>query len=287
MMQQFKISVSITPRGTASLTKYLNEISKVPMITADEEVELTRQIRCGDEAAFERLVTANLRFVVSIAKKYQNQGIELVDLITEGNLGLMRAARRFDETRGFKFISYAVWWIRQGILNAIAEQSRVVRLPLNQVSTISKIRKETARLEQELVRMPTVEEVAEAVEMEPAKVAELLRQNGFHVSIDAPLASDEETKFIDTFIPDGQKSTDSELISESLGKELDLMMADLPETEQEVLKMFFGIHTKREYTLDEISACTALSHERVRQIKDRAIKRLRTDDNQQKLKQYL
>ena len=287
MMRQIKISNSITNRDSASLERYLADISKAPLITADEEVELARRIKAGDREALEKLTTSNLRFVVSIAKKYQNQGISLSDLITEGNIGLLRAAERFDETRGFKFISYAVWWIRQSILTAIAEQSRVVRLPLNQVSTIGKIRKEMSRLEQELLRNPTIEEIAEAVDLAPDKVTDLLRQNGYHVSIDAPLSADDDTKFIDTFVPEGGKSTDDVLMSESLTTDLDAVLASLPPTEREVVSMYFGFHTKREYTLDEISACTALSRERVRQIKERAIKRLRTDGNQSKLKTYL
>lgn len=286
-MRQIKISNSITNRDSASLERYLADISKAPLITADEEVELARRIKTGDREALEKLTTSNLRFVVSIAKKYQNQGISLSDLITEGNIGLLRAAERFDETRGFKFISYAVWWIRQSILTAIAEQSRVVRLPLNQVSTIGKIRKEMSRLEQELLRNPTIEEIAEAVDLAPDKVTDLLRQNGYHVSIDAPLSADDDTKFIDTFVPEGGKATDDVLMSESLTTDLDAVLASLPPTEREVVSMYFGFHTKREYTLDEISACTALSRERVRQIKERAIKRLRTDGNQSKLKTYL
>ena len=286
-MRQIKISNSITNRDSASLERYLADISKAPLITADEEVELARRIKAGDREALEKLTTSNLRFVVSIAKKYQNQGISLSDLITEGNIGLLRAAERFDETRGFKFISYAVWWIRQSILTAIAEQSRVVRLPLNQVSTIGKIRKEMSRLEQELLRNPTIEEIAEAVDLAPDKVTDLLRQNGYHVSIDAPLSADDDTKFIDTFVPEGGKATDDVLMSESLTTDLDDVLATLPPTEREVVSMYFGFHTKREYTLDEISACTDLSRERVRQIKERAIKRLRTDGNQSKLKTYL
>ena len=287
MMRQIKISNSITNRDSASLERYLADISKAPLITADEEVELARRIKAGDREALEKLTTSNLRFVVSIAKKYQNQGISLSDLITEGNIGLLRAAERFDETRCFKFISYAVWWIRQSILTAIAEQSRVVRLPLNQVSTIGKIRKEMSRLEQELLRNPTIEEIAEAVDLAPDKVTDLLRQNGYHVSIDAPLSADDDTKFIDTFVPEGGKATDDVLMSESLIADLDTVLASLPPTEREVVSMYFGFHTKREYTLDEISACTDLSRERVRQIKERAIKRLRTDGNQSKLKIYL
>lgn len=286
-MKQLKISKSITNRDAGTLEKYLQDIAKESLVTPEEEVELAQRIKAGDQQALDRLVRANLRFVVSVAKQYQNQGLTLQDLINEGNVGLIKAAQRFDETRGFKFISYAVWWIRQSILTAIAEQSRVVRLPLNQVSTIGKIRKEMSRLEQELLRNPTIEEIAEAVDLAPDKVTDLLRQNGYHVSIDAPLSADDDTKFIDTFVPEGGKSTDDVLMSESLTTDLDAVLASLPPTEREVVSMYFGFHTKREYTLDEISACTSLSRERVRQIKERAIKRLRTDGNQSKLKTYL
>ena len=287
MMRQIKISNSITNRDSASLERYLADIAKAPLITADEEVELARRIKNGDRAALEKLTTSNLRFVVSIAKKYQNQGIGLADLINEGNMGLLKAAERFDETRGFKFISYAVWWIRQAILTAIAEQSRVVRLPLNQVGTIGKIKKELSRLEQEFQRNPTLDEVADAVDLPADKVAELLRQNGYSQSIDAPIAPNEETKFIDVYVPDSVNGTDHQLMCESLSSDLDSVLSVLPDTEREVVSMFFGFHNKREYTLDEISACTDLSRERVRQIKERALKRLRTTDNQQLLKNYL
>lgn len=287
MMRQIKISSSITNRDSASLDRYLSDIAKAPLITADEEVELARRIKNGDRVALEKLTTSNLRFVVSIAKKYQNQGIGLADLINEGNMGLLKAAERFDETRGFKFISYAVWWIRQSILTAIAEQSRVVRLPLNQVGTISKIKKEVSRLEQELERTPTLDEIAAAVDLPSDKVSELLRQNGYSQSIDAPVAPNEETKFIDVYVPDSVAGTDHQLMCESLTSDLDSVLSVLPETEREVISMFYGFRNKREYTLDEISACTDLSRERVRQIKERALKRLRTNDNHQLLKNYL
>ncbi|MBO4646045.1 MAG: sigma-70 family RNA polymerase sigma factor [Bacteroidales bacterium] len=286
-MRQIKISNSITNRDSASLERYLSDIAREPLITADEEVELARRIRSGDREAMERLVTTNLRFVVSIAKKYQNQGIGLADLINEGNIGLLKAAERFDETRGFKFISYAVWWIRQSILTAIAEQSRVVRLPLNQVGTINRLRKEISRLEGELERTPTVDEIADAMDLPIVKVAELLRMTSYTQSIDSPISPNEDTKFIDTFIFDNQEDTDRGVMKESLTKELDTVLSTLPETEREVLSLFYGFRTNREYTLDEISACCNLSRERVRQIKERAIKRLRTNNNQQKLQMYL
>lgn len=287
MMRQIKISSSITNRDSASLDRYLSDIAKEPLITADEEVELARRIKAGDREALEKLTTTNLRFVVSIAKKYQNQGIGLADLITEGNMGLLKAAERFDETRGFKFISYAVWWIRQAILTAIAEQSRVVRLPLNQVGTINKIKKEIARLEQELQRVPTLDEISAAVDMPGYKITELMRLSTFTQSIDAPVAQNEDTKFIDTFVYDNDHETDRAVMHESLAEDLEDVLSRLPAKEQEVLKLYYGFHTNREYTLDEISACCQLSRERVRQIKERAIKRLRTESNQDKLKMYL
>ena len=287
MMRQIKISNSITNRDSASLESYLADISKVPLITPDEEVELTLKIKNGDKRALERLVTANLRFVVSIAKKYQNQGISLPDLINEGNMGLIRAAHRFDETRGFKFISYAVWWIRQGILTAIAEQSRVVRLPLNQVGTISRIKKEIARFEQQYQRLPTTHEIADIVDLSPEKVTELLKLSNFTQSIDSTVGPDDDTKVSDVLVVDSISPTDQSLISESLAIDIDTVLAALPPKESEVLQLFYGLHKKREYTLDEISACCNLSKERVRQIKERAIKRLRTQQNQDKLKPYL
>ncbi len=287
MMRQIKISKSITNRDTASLERYLADIGKEPLISAEEEVELARRIRAGDEEALMKLTTTNLRFVVSIAKKYQNQGISLPDLINEGNVGLIKAARRFDETRGFKFISYAVWWIRQAILTAIADQSRVVRLPLNQVGTINKIKKEIARLEQTNQRLPTLEEISDAVDMPDYKVAELLKMNSYTQSIDSPISQNEDTKFIDTFIFENADDTDMHLMHESLSKELEMALSTLPEKEQQVLRLFYGIKSNHEYTLDEIGDCCNLSRERVRQIKERAIKRLRQDAKNKNLKMYL
>lgn len=287
MMRQIKISSSITNRDSASLDRYLSDIAKEPLITADEEVELARRIKAGDREALEKLTTTNLRFVVSIAKKYQNQGIGLADLINEGNMGLLKAAERFDETRGFKFISYAVWWIRQAILTAIAEQSRVVRLPLNQVGTINKIKKEIARLEQDFQRTPTLDEISAAVDMPAHKITELLKMSTFTQSIDAPITQNEDTKFIDTLVFENDHDTDRDIMHESLSEDLDSVLSSLPPKEQEVLRLYYGFRTSREYTLDEISACCQLSRERVRQIKERAIKRLRTEGNQDKLKMYL
>src|SRR5574344_180871 len=287
MMRQIKISKSITNRDTASLERYLADIGKEPLISAEEEVELARRIKAGDQEALEKLTTTNLRFVVSIAKKYQNQGISLPDLINEGNVGLIKAARRFDETRGFKFISYAVWWIRQAILTAIADQSRVVRLPLNQVGTINKIKKEIARLEQTNQRLPTLEEISDAVDMPDYKVAELLKMNSYTQSIDSPISQNEDTKFIDTFIFENADDTDMHLMHESLSKELEMALSTLPEKEQQVLRLFYGIKSNHEYTLDEIGDCCNLSRERVRQIKERAIKRLRQDAKSKNLKMYL
>ena len=287
MMRQIKISNSITNRDSASMERYLAEIARQPLLTPDEEVDLARKIREGDMRALERLTVCNLRFVVSIAKKYQNQGISLPDLVNEGNVGLLKAAQRFDETRGFKFISYAVWWIRQSILTAIADQARVVRLPLNQVGTISKIKKELSRLEQQYQRFPTVDEIAEAVDLPPYKVAELLRLNGFTQSLDAPVSSDDDTKMVDTYIPENVSGTDDTLMKESLVTDVDDMLSDLPEKEQEVIRLFFGLNNTHEHTLDEISVQCQISRERVRQIKEKAIKRLRTEHNRDKFKSYM
>jgi len=287
MMRQIKISNSITNRDSASMERYLSEIARQPLLTPDEEVELARRIREGDMKALEKLTICNLRFVVSIAKKYQNQGISLPDLVNEGNMGLLKAAQRFDETRGFKFISYAVWWIRQSILTAIADQARVVRLPLNQVGTISKIKKEISRLEQQYQRFPTVDEIAEAVDLPPFKVAELLRMNGFTQSLDAPISTDDDTKMVDTYIPDNASSTDDTLMKESLSTDVDTMLADLPEKEKEVIRLFFGLNNTHEHTLDEISVQCQISRERVRQLKEKAIKRLRTERNHDRFKPYL
>ena len=287
MMRQIKISNSITNRDSASMERYLAEIARQPLLTPDEEVDLARKIREGDMQALDRLTTCNLRFVVSIAKKYQNQGISLPDLVNEGNMGLIKAAQRFDETRGFKFISYAVWWIRQSILTAIADQARVVRLPLNQVGTISKIKKELARLEQQYQRFPTIDEIAEAVDIPAYKVADLLRMNGFTQSLDAPVSTDDDTKMVDTYIPDNASGTDDTLMKESLATDVDVMLADLPEKEKEVICLFFGLNNTQEHTLDEISVQCQISRERVRQLKEKAIKRLRTERNHDRFKPYL
>jgi RNA polymerase primary sigma factor len=286
-MRQIKISNSITNRDSASMERYLAEIARQPLLTPDEEVDLARRIREGDMKALERLTICNLRFVFSIAKKYQNQGISLPDLVNEGNMGLLKAAQRFDETRGFKFISYAVWWIRQSILTAIADQARVVRLPLNQVGTISRIKKELARLEQQYQRFPTVDEIAEAVDLPAYKVAELMRMNGFTQSLDAPISTDDDTKMVDTYIPENASGTDDSLMKESLATDVDDMLSDLPEKEQEVIRLFFGLNNTHEHTLDEISVQCQISRERVRQIKEKAIKRLRTERNHDRFKPYL
>lgn len=286
-MRQLKISKSITNRDSASLERFLSDISKVQMISAEEEVELARRIKAGDEDALNKLVTTNLRFVVSVAKQYQNQGIGLQDLINEGNLGLIKAAQRFDETRGFKFISYAVWWIRQAILQAIADQSRIVRLPLNQVGVINKIKKETARLEQTLNRLPTTEEIAEAIDMPVYKVTEIMKMNNHPQSIDSPIAPNEETRFVDVFVHDNDEKTDTSLMHESLSAEISDILDTLPDKENEVLRLFFGIGESHEYTLDEIGDKLDLSRERVRQIKERALKRLRHNSKNKNLKSYL
>lgn len=286
-MRQLKISKSITNRDSASLERFLSDISKVGTIDADEEVELARKIKAGDKDALNKLVTANLRFVVSVAKQYQNQGIGLQDLINEGNLGLIKAAQRFDETRGFKFISYAVWWIRQAILQAIADQSRIVRLPLNQVGVINKIKKETARLEQTLGRLPTTEEISNAMDMPVYKVAEIMKMNNHPQSIDSPIAPNEETRFVDVFVHDNDENTDTSLMHESLASEINDLLTTLSEKEATVLRLFFGIGTSHEHTLDEIGDKMELSREGVRQIKERALKRLRQNNKNKNLKSYL
>ena len=286
-MRQLKISKSITSRDSASLDRYLADIGKEQMISAEEEVELARRIKAGDQDALNKLTTTNLRFVVSVAKQYQNQGITLQDLINEGNVGLIKAAKRFDETRGFKFISYAVWWIRQYILQAIADQSRIVRLPLNQVGVINKIKKETARLEQQLKRVPTTEEIAEAIDLPVYKVSEIMKMNTHPQSIDSPISPNEETRFVDIFVHDNDEDTDTLLMQESLASEIHDLLNTLPEKEKEVLMLFFGIGTSHEHTLDEIGDILELSRERVRQIKERALKRLRQNTKNKNLKGYL
>ncbi len=286
-MRQLKISKSITNRETASLDKYLQDIGKEQMITPDEEVDLARRIKAGDEHALEKLTKANLRFVVSVAKQYQNQGISLPDLINEGNVGLIKAARRFDETRGFKFISYAVWWIRQAILQAIAEQSRLVRLPLNQVGSLNKLKKEISMLEQKFERPPTVSELSISLDISEHKVREFLKINSNYISMDAPIAPDEDTKLVDTFAGTENQETDLSLMHESLTDEIKRTVSTLSEKEKEVLFMYYGIGHNHEYTLEEIGAQFDLTRERVRQIKEKAIRRLKHSNKSKNLRAYL
>lgn len=286
-MRQLKITKQVTNRETASLDKYLQEIGKVDLITADEEVELAQRIKAGDQRALEKLTKANLRFVVSVAKQYQNQGLTLPDLINEGNLGLIKAAQRFDETRGFKFISYAVWWIRQSILQAIAEQSRIVRLPLNQIGSINKISKESAKLEQELERAPSVEEIADLVDIPESKVAESIRISGKHVSVDAPISPDEDATMLDLFVPSDAPSTDHSLMQESLSKEIQRALSSLTKKERDIINMYYGIGYAHPYSLDEIADKYKLTRERVRQIKEKAIKKLKNGNRSKNLKAYL
>lgn len=286
-MRQLKITKSITNRETASLDKYLQDIGKMDLVSADEEVILAQKIKMGDRKALEKLTQANLRFVVSVAKQYQNQGLSLPDLINEGNLGLIKAARRFDETRGFKFISYAVWWIRQSILQALAEQSRIVRLPLNQVGSLNKIKKEASRLEQLYERPPSLDELAESLEMPKEKIAEVLNITTRYVSMDAPLVQDEETNFIDVFIPDDAPTTDQSLMKESLSREIERALSALTDKERDVINLFYGIGGHHGLTLDEIAAKFDLTRERVRQIKEKAIRRLKNSSRSKHLKSFL
>lgn len=285
-MRQLKITKSITNRESASLDKYLQEIGKEELITVDEEVELAQRIRQGDRIALEKLTKANLRFVVSVAKQYQNQGLSLPDLINEGNLGLIKAAEKFDETRGFKFISYAVWWIRQSILQALAEQSRIVRLPLNQVGSLNKINKAFSKFEQENERKPTPEELAKELDIPADKVADTLKVSGRHVSVDAPFAAGEENSLLDVLENVDLPHTDSILINESLSKEIARALATLTERERDIIRYFFGISCQ-EKTLEEIGDEFGLTRERVRQIKEKAIRRLRHSTKSKLLKAYL
>lgn len=286
-MRQLKITKQVTNRETASLDKYLQEIGKVDLITADEEVELAQKIKAGDQRALEKLTKANLRFVVSVAKQYQNQGLTLPDLINEGNLGLIKAAQRFDETRGFKFISYAVWWIRQSILQALAEQSRIVRLPLNQVGSLNKINKAFSKLEQEFEREPSAEELSKLLDLPEDKVADTMKVSGRHVSMDAPFANGEENSLLDVLVNHDSPRADNSLISESLQKEIDRSLSTLTDRERDVIKLFFGIGQNHGLTLEEIGAKFDLTRERVRQIKEKAIRRLRHTSRSKHLKAYL
>jgi RNA polymerase primary sigma factor len=286
-MRQLKISKQVTNRETASLDKYLQEIGKVDLITADEEVSLAQRIRAGDRAALEKLTKANLRFVVSVSKQYQNQGLSLPDLINEGNLGLIKAANRFDETRGFKFISYAVWWIRQSILQALAEQSRIVRLPLNKIGAINKINKAYARLEQEFEREPNYEEIAILLEISENEVKDSIRNSGRHVSMDAPLMQDEDNNMYDVLRSDDIPTPESGLIYESLRKEVERAISTLTPRESDVIRYYFGLNGSYPMSLEEIGEKFELTRERVRQIKEKAIRRLKTTSRSNILQSYL
>ena len=285
-MRQLKITKSITNRESASLDKYLQEIGKYELITVEEEVELAQRIRKGDQSAIEKLTRANLRFVVSVAKQYQNQGLSLPDLINEGNLGLIKAAEKFDETRGFKFISYAVWWIRQSIMQAINEQSRIVRLPLNQVSQLSKQNKAVSSFEQEFQRKPTNQELAEMLDLSKEKVADTMRVSGRHVSVDAPFVQGEDNSLLDVLNNPDSPIADNSLILESLKKEIDRAFSTLTDRESIILRSSFGIGAP-EISLEEIGEQFGLTRERVRQIKEKAIKRLRNTSRSNLLKPYL
>ena len=286
-MRQLKITKSITNRESQSLEKYLQEIGREELITAEEEVRLARKIKEGDQNAHDRLTKANLRFVVSVAKQYQNQGLSLPDLINEGNLGLIKAAKRFDETRGFKFISYAVWWIRQSILQALAEQSRIVRLTLNQVGSLNKISKAYSKLEQEFEREPSPEELAKILDIPTEKIADTMRVSGKHVSMDAPFVQGEDNSLIDVLENADSPRADGLLMNESLQKEIDRSLSTLTEREREVIRLFFGIGMPHGLTLEEIGAKFDLTRERVRQIKEKAIRRLRHKSRSRLLKAYL
>jgi len=285
-MRQLKITKSITNRESASLDKYLQEIGKEELISVEEEVELAQRIKKGDRDALEKLTRANLRFVVSVAKQYQNQGLSLPDLINEGNLGLIKAAEKFDETRGFKFISYAVWWIRQSILQALAEQSRIVRLPLNQVGSLNKINKAFSKFEQEFERKPSPEELAESLELPREKVTDTLKVSGRHISMDAPFIEGEDNSLLDVLPNNDSPKADKSLLSESLIKEINRSLATLTERERDIIRLFFGIGIQ-EMTLEEIGERFGLTRERVRQIKEKAIRRLRHTSRSKLLKTYL
>lgn len=288
-MRQLKITKQITNRETASLEKYLSEISREPLITADDEVELAKKIKTGSTEALNKLVKANLRFVVSVSKQYQNQGLSLPDLINEGNLGLIKAAQRFDETRGFKFISYAVWWIRQSILQALAEQARIVRLPLNKIGAVNKVNKAFARLEQKFEREPTPQEIADTMGALLEEVKDSIRNTGRHVSMDAPLRSseDETGSMYEVLTSEDNPKTDDTLLSDSLRKEVERAISTLSSREADVLRLYFGLHGGHPQTLDEIGERFALTRERVRQIKEKAIRRLRHSSRSKLLKSYL
>jgi RNA polymerase primary sigma factor len=286
-MRQLKITKQVTNRDTPSLDKYLQEIGRVDLISPEEEVTLARKIKAGDSDALGKLVKANLRFVVSVAKQYQNQGMGLPDLINEGNLGLMKAAQRFDETRGFKFISYAVWWIRQAILQSLAEQARIVRLPVNKIGSINRINRAFARLEQEFEREPSSQEIADMLEMIPEDVKESLKTNGRTISMDAPISSEEENTMYDVMQNPDTPSPDRNLINESLAWEIERALTSLSPREAKVLKLYFGLGMKHPFTLEEIGEELSLTRERVRQIKEKAIKRIQFTTRCKILRTYL
>ena len=286
-MRQLKIIKQVTNRETPSLDKYLHEIGKVELISADEEVELARKIKQGDQESLEKLIKANLRFVVSVSKQYQNQGLSLPDLINEGNLGLIKAAQRFDETRGFKFISYAVWWIRQSILQALAEQARIVRLPLNKIGSINKINKTLSELEQKFEREPSEIEIANVLECAPDDVKDSIRSSGRHVSMDAPLAQGEENNMYDVLASQDMPSPDRELLNDSLRREIERALSTLTYREANIIRLYFGLNGKHPHTLEEIGEEFNLTRERVRQIKEKAIKRLKHTSRSKILKTYL
>lgn len=287
-MRQLKISKSITNRKTISLDRYLQEISKEDLITAEEEVELARRIKQGDAVALEKLTKANLRFVVSVSKQYQNQGLSLPDLINEGNLGLIKAAQRFDETRGFKFISYAVWWIRQSILQALAEQSRIVRLPLNKIGTINKVRKTFNELEQKFEREPLEHEIAECLEMNLGDIKASMKNNRRHISMDAPISSDEDSSnMYELMCNEDSPDPDTQLVHQSLCEEIERLLKALPSREAEVVRLFFGLNNRTPLSLEEIGQQFNLTRERVRQIKEKAVRRLKINSKCEMLKSYL
>ncbi|MCU4156041.1 sigma-70 family RNA polymerase sigma factor [Carboxylicivirga sp. A043] len=286
-MRQLKITKQVTNRETPSLDKYLHEIGKVKLLNADEEVVLAKKIRQGDNKALERLINANLRFVVSVSKQYQNQGLSLPDLINEGNLGLIKAAQRFDETRGFKFISYAVWWIRQSILQALAEQARIVRLPLNKIGSINKVNNAFSRLEQDFQREPTADEIAQILEIAPKEVKEALKVSSRHVSMDAPLKKDEDNTLYDVLLSNDSLSPDTHLLDDSLRQEIDRSLATLSTRESDIIKLYYGLSGEPPYSLEEIGKLFNLTRERVRQIKEKAIKRLKNTYRSKILRSFL
>ena len=286
-MRQLKITKQVTNRDTLSLDKYLHEIGKVELLSAEKEVELAKRIKKGDREALETLIKANLRFVVSVSKQYQNQGLSLPDLINEGNLGLIKAAERFDETRGFKFISYAVWWIRQSILQALAEQARIVRLPLNKIGSINKINKAFNKLEQEFQREPTAEEIAAIMELKPDLIEDSMNFSNVHVSMDAPLRDEEGNTMYDVMLNEDSPLPDEELMDSSLRQEIERSLATLGEREAEILRYYFGLKGYQQHTLEEIGDEFGLTRERVRQIKEKAIKKLKNQYRNRLLKTYL